>query len=800
MRSSFRIAIILQLIWSVNFLSLQGQALIVPDNFPRFKVTANNSPDDGYFFLAAVQMPSKQPGYLIMVDNYGTPVYYRYFNKVLNSFGVQSNGLLSFMGRSASGAMFYIMDSTFTIIDSVKTKAPYPKTDPHDFLALRNGHFVFLANDARTMDMSAYGGKTNATVTGCVIQEQDENKNVVFNWNTWDHFQIEDSYADLTVSQVDLIHHNSIEVDEEGNFFLISRSLNEVTKIDRLTGNIIWRLGGKNNQFTFTDPTSIFSMPHDFRKLPDGNFTIFDNGNERDPAYSRALEYSIDQTGKVVDLVWSFDADKKIYADNSGSTTKLQTGNTVIGYGYNVSNPAILEVHPDRSIAFRLELPDSTTSYRAFKSPWKNTLFVPITDSIDFGQWDGYTTSSYLLPVYNKSDQPLTLTSYSVHTSAFTIEESFPITIPANGQVTLTVNFYPGSINTGLINDVLTINSDINTTSLVQRVARQIKLSGTKTDGTAPVATIPLADKKNVPRDTVIYINFSEQVRNPDNSEFTYLNVDPIVVLKKDNANGENVSFDAVINTDRNMITITPDSQLAHTQTYYVAITNGFEDYSDNNGTATSAIFTTTDLTGPTVTIIPANDAKYILPTAPVYIQFDEPVRNPDNSELSNSNLASHVTLRTGNENGNDVPFTATINAEKTIITIVSDQLLTNTIYYVAIGADLEDYNNNTSAPASSSFTTGGSTGLEDNRINPIQVYPNPGNGIFTLKFSDQVKKRIKVTDLSGRIVFEKNNISDESFQLNLSTHTDGLYFLYIVESESGTIKTFKLIKQNDGK
>jgi hypothetical protein len=784
----------------MNCLSLEGQTLNVPDNFPKYKVTANNSPDEGYFFLAADHMPTKQPGYLIMVDNYGTPVYYRYFNKVLNSFGVQSNGLLSFMGRSASGAMFYLMDSTFTIVDSLKTKAPYTKTDPHDFQALSNGHFVFLANDARTMDMSAYGGKTNATVTGCVIQEQDENKNVVFSWNTWDHFQIEDSYADLTVSQVDLIHHNSIDVDEEGNLYLLSRSLNEVTKIDRLTGNIIWRLGGKNNQFIFTDPATIFSMPHDFRKLPNGNFTVFDNGNERDPLYSRALEYSIDQAGKIVDLVWSFDADKKIYADNSGSTTRLQTGNTVIGYGYSISNPAIIEVHPDGSIAFRLELPDSTTSYRTFKSPWKNTLFIPNTDSIDFGLWDGYTTSSYLLPVYNKSDQVVTLTSYSVHTSAFTIEESFPITIPANGQVTLTVNYYPGGINTGLIEDVLTINSDINTASLVQRIAQQIQLSGTKTDGTAPVATIPLADKNNVSRDTVIYINLSEQVRNPDNSEFTYLNVDQIVILKKDDANGENVSFDAVINTDKNVITITPESQLAHTQTYYVAITNGYEDYSNNRGTSTSATFRTIDLTGPVVTITPANDAKYILPTAPVYIQFDEPVRNPDNSELTNSNLASHITLKTGNETGDDVPFNATINAEKTIITIVSDQLSTNTVYYVAIAADLEDYNDNTSAHASSTFTTGGSTGVQDNQKSTIQVYPNPGSGLFTLKFSDQVKKGIKVTDMSGRIVFEKNNISDESYKLDLGNKKDGLYFLYISETDSGTVKTFKLIKQNGGK
>ena len=492
MKTSFLFLVILPFIWLINSVSLEGQALNAPASFPKYEIVANNSPSEGYYFISPVQMPDKLPGYLAVIDNYGTPVYYRYFTKVLNSFGVQRNNLLSFMGRATTGAMFYLMDSTYTIIDSVKSKTYKP--DPHDFIALKNGHFLFIASDPRTMDMSSYGGKTNASVVGGVVQELDQNKNVVFQWKTYDHFQISDSYADLTVSSVDLIHPNSIDVDEDGNYFLISRSLNEVTKINRQTGAIMWRLGGKNNQFRFTDTTSVFSMPHDFKKLPNGNFTLFDNGNERNPPYSRAMEYSIDQVNKVVTLVWSYDADKKVYSSNSGSVQRLPGGNTVVGYGYDQSKPAFVEVNPDKSVAFRLDLPDNVTSYRAVKFPWKTTLFVPNTYSIDFGQWDGYTTASYLLPVFNKSNKVVTLTSYSTHTSAFTIEEPFPINIPANGQITLTVDYFPASINTGVIKDVLTINSDINTTALVQRIAQQIQLSGTKTDVTAPVATIPLAE------------------------------------------------------------------------------------------------------------------------------------------------------------------------------------------------------------------------------------------------------------------------------------------------------------------
>ena len=305
----------------------------------------------------------------------------------------------------------------------------------------------------------------------------------------------------------------------------------------------------------------------------------------------------------------------------------------------------------------------------------------------------------------------------------------------------------------------------------------------------------------NVSRDTAVYIYFNEAVRMPDNNEFTYSNVDQIVIFKKNDANGESVPFDAVISTDRKMITITPLSQLAHTQTYYVAVTNDYEDYSNNRGAASSASFKTVDLTGPVITINPENNATYVLSNSPVTFLFDEPVRNIDNSELTNSHVNSLIVLKTADENGANVPFTATINSAKTIITVVPDHhLLMHTTYYVAIAAGVEDYNNNLSAPASSTFTTGGSTGLEDNLMNNIKVYPNPGNGIFTIDFINQTRKQIKVTDINGRIIFNDPDVSGESYRLDMRNNNDGIYFLYLTDSDKGTFYTYKLIKQNGTK
>lgn len=78
-----------------------------------------------------------------------------------------------------------------------------------------------------------------------IIQELDQSKNVVFQWRSWDHFRITDAtHEDLTAALVDYVHANALEVDNDGNILLSSRHLDEITKIDRQTGNIIWRLDG----------------------------------------------------------------------------------------------------------------------------------------------------------------------------------------------------------------------------------------------------------------------------------------------------------------------------------------------------------------------------------------------------------------------------------------------------------------------------------------------------------------------------------------------------------------------------
>ena len=228
------------------------------------------------------------------------------------------------------------------------------------------------------------GGKKDAVVTGLILQELDQSKNVIFEWRSWDHYSLSDTYEPLTTQRIDPYHGNAIEVDTDGNWLISARHLDEITKIDRKTGAILWRLGGKANQFTFTNDTRRFKHQHDIRRLPNGNITLFDNSNGNEPQYSRAVEYEINEAEKTITRVWEYQSKPEGYSAAMGSAQRLDNGNTVIGWGW-ASAMAVSEVNPDGDPVFELNFPIPAdpqkdprfVSYRAFRYPWEGNPINP---------------------------------------------------------------------------------------------------------------------------------------------------------------------------------------------------------------------------------------------------------------------------------------------------------------------------------------------------------------------------------------------------------------------------------------
>ncbi|MDQ3021249.1 MAG: aryl-sulfate sulfotransferase [Bacteroidota bacterium] len=344
-------------------------------NLPPITVNISNNPTKGDLYLSNFYFPIvPNTSYLIETNNRGIISYFREVDIWAFDYKKQPNGSLTYY----LGDKFYAENIQHIVIDSFECGNGY-STDQHELQIISNGHALLMSYDTQTVDMSkiVIGGNPNATVIGLIIQEIDENKNVVFQWRSWDHFAITDAEHEiLTAARIDYVHGNAIELDYDGNLMISSRHLSEITKINRTTGNIIWRLGGVNNQFDFSNDPIGFSYQHDIRRIPNGNITLFDNGNFHSPQFSRAVEYQIDEINKIVTLVWQYRKNPDIYSLAMGSMQRLHNGNTLIGWGW--INPTITEVTPAGDIALEMSMPQNMYSYRVFRDEVNLTLNIKL--------------------------------------------------------------------------------------------------------------------------------------------------------------------------------------------------------------------------------------------------------------------------------------------------------------------------------------------------------------------------------------------------------------------------------------
>jgi len=765
---------------------------------PPVDVIESNGPEPGYFFISSRVLNTPDAYHFVaIIDNYGTPIYYKRNYLGNGGFRLQKNGYLTFR-PNWQGFGYFVLDSSYNRIDTLYM-LNYD-ANQHDFKISEDGHALFIGNYYRNVDMSQIveGGDPDARAMEAIIQEFDSTGNLVLEWRSWEHFDILDANeasVNLKASIVDYVHPNGIEFDSDTSILLSSRHLDEITKIDRRTGEIIWRLGGKKNQFGFINDTIGFSAQHSIVKLDNGHILLFDNGTYHTPQFSSAVEYAINEDSMEVTLIKRYRPDFDVYASFGCNTQKLEGGNILLGLGE--TSPSIIELRPDNSVALILDFSDYASSLLITKKPWKTNLFTTGADTITFPKYE-YMTYYYLLKLSNKSDRPLDITGYSTHTESFYIDEDFPFTIPAGGDTIIDVAFNP--LTEGYITDILTINSDIVSDTLIQRVAQQVYLSGTSDDFNPPLVNISPSDEGGVPLDTKVFIEFNEPVRYIDNSEIDYTNIKTLLTFKKTDAQGEDIDFIVTVSTDKKLITLKPVLSLEEEQVYFVAIAKGLEDYSDNPADSLSASFTTGDIEPPRVQIYPADGSTGIPTILEATAVFDEPVRLTDNREIDDTNADSVITLKESAGQMSHVPFDATINAGKTEITIVPDSELEPYTGYEIIIRDVEDYSNNALSGyiARSYFTTGPSEQTQvipDGTESQYIIYPNPCKGKFTIDFGSVDPRIIKVYNFSGRLICKE--ISYGMMQaIGLKGLPQGIYFVEIILSDTPGKVLLKVINE----
>ena len=329
-------------------------------------VNALFSPSAGY-----IKFDNSGNENFYLFDNYGNEVYLDTNSTLFggNYCKLLSNGYWSIYKDSK----YHIYNQNMEFIETINLNVGY-LVDVHDMNVLPNGHYILICVENRTMDLSQIveGGNPNATVIGAHLYETDKDGTVYWTWSSFDNFNILDvtSEIDLTQPIVPFTHANSVTAAPDGNIILSCRNLDEITKINKATGDIIWRWGGKeckNNEFVFINDTIDgffgFSHQHSISILPNGNFLFYDNGNMRPEPFSRAVEYRLDEENMTAEKVWEYRSIPDGYYSAKGSVQRLDNGNTFINWGED----KITEVRPDKSVAFEMRSSIYYPVYRAFR-------------------------------------------------------------------------------------------------------------------------------------------------------------------------------------------------------------------------------------------------------------------------------------------------------------------------------------------------------------------------------------------------------------------------------------------------
>ncbi|MBN1779622.1 aryl-sulfate sulfotransferase [bacterium] len=343
----------------------------VPDGFPTIETFVTGETAPGKIFYST-HMYNSGDTYIIAAKNDGTPYMYKRFDgaSLTANFYQQCDGTFTVSYNQNNRWNLAILDDALNIVDEYEAGHGYD-VDEHEFIVLENGHALMTVQKTITVDMSKVvsGGRENARVEGNMFQEFDRARNVIFEWRSWDHLKLEDAVGvGLTQLSIDYVHMNTICLDFDGHYILSNRHLSEITKIDRNTGEIIWRFGGRNNQFEFINDNLEFSWQHHVRPVP-GNpnhYTVFDNGNLRTPNYSRAVEYSLDTLAMTAENVWQYRYSPDRACPWMGVVQILPNGNILVDG--TAPNPPVLvrEVTREGKTVFELKS-YGHINYRAFK-------------------------------------------------------------------------------------------------------------------------------------------------------------------------------------------------------------------------------------------------------------------------------------------------------------------------------------------------------------------------------------------------------------------------------------------------
>lgn len=288
--------------------------------------------------------------------------------------------------------------------------------DLHEFKITKDNTALITIYNHTTADLSSIARSKIRGITDGIFQEIDiATGELLFEWRASEHFSIEESYKTYTfagfsssVPFFDFFHINSVDKDSQGNYLVSLRHLHTIACISP-TGETLWTLGGRHNQFRdlSNGEATSFKWQHDARWVSEEEsiLTVFDN-EESDILHieapqSQGLMIQLDVQNRTAALLHSYVSLQKTRAASQGSLQVLpETGNVFLGWGHSAAyseftsdGTLLCETHFGASWLYTF---GRVASYRAFKTmDWVGRPVDPpdvmIQGGVLYVSWNGAT-------------------------------------------------------------------------------------------------------------------------------------------------------------------------------------------------------------------------------------------------------------------------------------------------------------------------------------------------------------------------------------------------------------------------
>jgi hypothetical protein len=255
-------------------------------------------------------------------------------------------------------------------------------------------------------DLRPVGGPRSGQVLESVFQEVDiSSGRLLMEWRSLDHIPIADSYLPFTHQPYDYLHLNSVSLTPDNHLLVSGRHTWALYKLDRNSGEVIWRLGGKSSNWRLS-PEARFSWQHDSSQPFEKTITVFDDGaappifTERN---SRGLVLGLNpRSREVVAASVYLHPGAHVLAGAMGSVQLLPDEQVIVGWGFG---PYATQYHHNGPALADYRLPEGQISYRAMRLPWQghptwapqiaSTTDARTGQSVLYASWNGSTETAF---------------------------------------------------------------------------------------------------------------------------------------------------------------------------------------------------------------------------------------------------------------------------------------------------------------------------------------------------------------------------------------------------------------------